>query len=132
VKYVDCITGGVTSPALENVLKAAIRYAPQPDWYLQHFELVPTKGGDYSVNFILVPLNSGEEEVFIETDGLSWGYGGEGPHGLATVLADLLIYYRQSTETNKTLRERIFRWVARQPQDQTQTVSAQELLSRLA
>jgi len=133
VKYVDCLTGGVTTPAIKKVLEAALRYAPQPNWHLRSFDLAPTPGGDYCVNFMLASTTDPEEEeIFIETDGLSWGYGGEGPHGLAVVLADLLIYYKQSGLPTNDLRAKAFQWVARQPQNKPQTLSPLDLLNRLA
>ena len=127
-KYVDCKTGGVTPPAIAKVTKAVKRYAPQPVWLFHSFELSPSANGEYAVNFI---LEGPEGHVLVETDGLSWGYGGEGPHGLATVLTFLFDYYGQ-TQNTPDLANRIFRWVIQQPQDKPQTVASVDLIHQLA
>lgn len=72
-------------------------------------EIVATRhpvSGAYYVEF-----NDDKHAVILCLNGLSWGYGGEGPHGFATILNDLMPSYW-------TTDDAAIRYVARQKDTQ--------------
>jgi hypothetical protein len=60
---------------------------------------------------------SAENRVSFVTDGFLWGYGGEGPVGLARVLEALMFIYDLSEDLGDPDRK-LIRFIAKQPMDQ--------------
>lgn len=71
-----------------------------------------------------------EQTRTFAADGFCWGYGGEGPRGLASILTDLLVEFNgASCPADRTRIEgNLFRYVARQDMDTAWSLSPADLL----
>lgn len=81
-----------------------------------------------------IPALGGDEPLRSASfDGFSWGYGGEGPRGLATMLADLLVAFGHVPSARQAeMQGKLSRYVASKDMESVWGMSLTELLELVA
>jgi len=93
----EFLTGGVTALSIKAIREFVKRFVPPEEgWRLHSVDLDPEYPLDYdgfhtegAATMMLFERRNGSQMRVLVTDGFAWGYSGEGPSGLATILAEL-------------------------------------------